>query len=79
MFVRTIAMLHSGEMCFEFDKLSSQTENGGTPPRIITQTTKQRSGEMCFEFNKLSSRTENGGTPWRNLWIKKTMLKMRLK
>ena len=69
----------SGEMCFEFNKLSSRTENGGTPPRIITQTTKQRSGEMCFEFNKLSSRTENGGTPWRNLWIKITILKMRLK
>ena len=42
---------------------TARTENGGTLPRIITQTTKQRSGEMCFEFNKLSSRTENGGTP----------------
>ena len=44
---------------------TARTENGGTPPRIITQTTKQRSGEMCFEFDKLSSRTENGGTPPR--------------
>ena len=29
--VQTIAMLRSGEICFEFDKLSSRTENGGTP------------------------------------------------
>ncbi|RGH56887.1 hypothetical protein DW843_07780 [Ruminococcus sp. AM36-18] len=48
--ITQITKQRSGEMCFEFNKLSSRTENGGTPPRIITQTTKQRSGEICFEL-----------------------------
>lgn len=44
---------------------TARTENGGTPPRIITQTTKQRSGEICFELtnylHELETATCRGG------------------
>lgn len=44
---------------------TARTENGGTPPRIITQTTKQRSGgyvsHIANNLHELRTVAHRGG------------------